>query len=238
MLTRGSLVPEACLQYFAGVQPAISPQPTTVCLVSSDPLLMADFQGLLYVGGFQFRTTVLNRKSGEPSKAELPAASVYAIEARGTLDETESVMADVLSQFPGARLLVIAGDFSEESAFPLLSKGVRGLVRRGDIKEQLSSALTAIAVGGFWVPRTLLARFVDSVIGTVRRTHFALGQAELDEREQELLDAVLENMPDREIAMKFEMPESEVAREVARLTKKFGVRRRDDLILLAYPKPA
>jgi DNA-binding NarL/FixJ family response regulator len=219
------------------VQPAPTPQPTTVCLLSSDPLLMSEFQGLLYLGGFQFRTTILNTKPST-EKLVLPAASVYAIEARPTMEETESVLAEVLVQFPGARVIVIAADFSQQMAFPLLGRGVRGLVRRGEIKDQLSSALTAIAVGGFWVPRTLLARFVDSVIGTVRRTHFALGQAELTQQEQRLLDAILENVPDADIAAQLGISAPEVQKRVAQLASKFGVRRRDDLILLAYPKPA
>ncbi len=231
---RNTLVPSPALKYVGAVKPSVSPQPATVCLLSSDPLLIADFQGLLYVGGFQFRTTALNANAA----TEVPPASVYAIEARDSSDETDSIMADLLSRFPGARVLIIAPDFSEESAFPLLAKGVRGLVRRSDLREQLSSALTAIAVGGFWVPRTLLARFVDSVIGTVRRTHFALGQAELSDREQQLLDSVLENLSDREIAQKLNATEEEIAPEIGRLAKKFGVRRRDDLILLAFPKPA
>jgi DNA-binding NarL/FixJ family response regulator len=198
---------------------------------------MSEFQGLLYLGGFQFRTTILNTKPSA-EKFALPAASVYAIEAQPTLEETESVLAEVLVQFPGARVIVIAADFSQQMAFPLLGRGVRGLVRRGEIKEQLSSALTAIAVGGFWVPRTLLARFVDSVIGTVRRTHFALGQAELTDQEQRLLDAILENVPDADIAAQLGITAPEVQKRVAQLASKFGVRRRDDLILLAYPKPA
>jgi DNA-binding NarL/FixJ family response regulator len=198
---------------------------------------MSEFQGVLYLGGFQFRTTILNTKPGA-EKLALPPASVYAIEAQPTLEDTESVLAEVLVQFPGARVIVIAADFSQQMAFPLLGRGVRGLVRRGEIKEQLSSALTAIAVGGFWVPRTLLARFVDSVIGTVRRTHFALGQAELTDQEQRLLDAILENVPDADIAAQLGITAPEVQKRVAQLASKFGVRRRDDLILLAYPKPA
>jgi DNA-binding NarL/FixJ family response regulator len=198
---------------------------------------MSEFQGLLYLGGFQFRTTILNTKTSV-EKTAIPAASVYAIEAQPTLEETESVLAEVLVQFPGARVIVIAADFSQQTAFPLLGRGVRGLVRRSEIKDQLSSALTAIAVGGFWVPRTLLARFVDSVIGTVRRTHFALGQAELTDQEQRLLDAILENVPDADIAAQLGITAPEVQKRVGQLANKFGVRRRDDLILLAYPKPA
>lgn len=232
------LVQEAKLKYFAWVQQAVSPQPTTVCLLSSDPLLIADFQGLLYLGGFQFRTTVLNGKSLDDTSVDLPPASVYAIDAPADAEVAEAVITDLLSRYPGARILMVAANFSEESAFPLLAKGVRGLMRRGDIREQLSSALTAISVGGFWVPRTLLARFVDSVIGTVRRTHFALGQVELSENEQALLNGVLANLPDWEIAKKLRVPEAEIGFRISLLARKFGVRRRDDLVLLAYPKPA
>jgi len=53
-----------------------------------------------------------------------------------------------------------------------------------------------------------------------------------------LLDAILENVSDADIAAQLGIPAPEVQKRVSQLASKFGVRRRDDLILLAYPKPA
>jgi DNA-binding NarL/FixJ family response regulator len=116
--------------------------------------------------------------------------------------------------------------------------GVRGLLRRSEMKMQLASAIEAVAAGGFWVPRVLLARFVDSVIVSVRRTKFALSKADLDDFEARLLDAIMEEASYLEISSKFEIPEEEVPDRVSLLLKKFGVRRRADLFLLAQAKSA
>jgi DNA-binding NarL/FixJ family response regulator len=108
---------------------------------------------------------------------------------------------------------------------------------RSGASSQLGSAVEAIAGGGFWVPRTLLSGFIDSVIGAVRRTKLALGRAELDESEAKLMDALLENTDDVVIARELEVSLEDLKEQIARLLQKFGVRRRADLMLLRLSAP-
>src|SRR5258707_656101 len=55
-------------------------------------------------------------------------------------------------------------------------------------------------------------------------------------REQEVLDSLLENLSNKEIASKLNIAERTVKFHVSNLLNKFGVRRRADLILLTFQR--
>ncbi len=210
--------------------------PRTLCLLSQDPLLVSSFQEMAYLRGFQFR--LANSMTAQDGAVpELPVANLYVIDTQVLGVDLAGSVAEIVSKNPACKVLVVGEEFRPQLSYPLLSMGVRGLLLRSRIKMELANAVEAVAAGGFWVPRTLLSGFVDSVIGSVRRTKFALGMAELDDTESKLLDAVLKNVPDEEIARTVELNGDEIPQRVSGLLKKFGVRRRADLILLSFSDP-
>jgi DNA-binding NarL/FixJ family response regulator len=140
----------------------------------------------------------------------------------------------VLGRQPGARVVVVAENFDQSAAFPLLRLGAKGLMTFSEAAEQLLRAVQEVASGGFWVPRTLLSRFVDETITSVRRPRGPAGPARLSRREKEVLEALLENLSNKEIASKLNMSERTAKFHVSNLLAKYGVRRRADLILLTY----
>jgi DNA-binding CsgD family transcriptional regulator len=83
----------------------------------------------------------------------------------------------------------------------------------------------------------MLSEFVDSVLTNAhgRRLKVDTG-TQLSRREQEVLDQLLENLTNKEIAGKFNISERTVKFHVSNLLAKFGVRRRADLILLCYQR--
>jgi two-component system response regulator NreC len=208
----------------------------TVCLLTDDHRLVSEFQQIAYMRGFQLRLA----KSPSLEAADvldLPTADIYAVDSGIRASDPAGAVADVISARPTTRVLVLVEEFNSDSAYPLLSMGVRGLLLRSGASSQLGSAVEAIAGGGFWVPRTLLSGFIDSVIGAVRRTKLALGRAELDESEAKLMDALLENTDDVVIARELEVSLEDLKEQIARLLQKFGVRRRADLMLLRLSAP-
>ena len=97
--------------------------------------------------------------------------------------------------------------------------------------------LPLVANGGFWVPRSVLSGFVDSVLaGSHSRRLKVDAAADLSRREQEVLNSLLENLANKEIGNKLNISERTVKFHVSNLLNKFGVRRRADLILLCYQK--
>src|SRR5438874_622183 len=84
--------------------------------------------------------------------------------------------------------------------------------------------------------RQLLSGFVDSILTSQGRRLKTDSVANLSRREQEVLDSLLENLSNKEIASKLNIAERTVKFHVSNLLNKFGVRRRADLILLTFQR--
>ena len=96
---------------------------------------------------------------------------------------------------------------------------------------------TSTSQASLLVPRSLLSEFVDTIITNSRGRRMKVeSAAELSRREQEVLDSLLENLANKEIASKLNISERTVKFHVSNLLSKFGVRRRADLILLCYQR--
>ncbi len=167
----------------------------------------------------------------------VPRAPVYVVDAQASPSATAALMANLLEKSPSARVLIVAEKFSGNESHDLLRLGAKGLLSYGEAREQLPRALPLVASGGFWVPRSLLSDFVDAVITNSRGRRMKVeSAAELSRREQEVLDSLLENQANKEIANKLNISERTVKFHVSNLLSKFGVRRRADLILLCYQR--
>ena len=132
-------------------------------------------------------------------------------------------------------MLVIGEKFTTSESHSLLRHGAKGLLTYAEGREQLARALSQISCGGFWVPRATLAAFVDSILNSSRPNRLKVdASADLSRREREVLDALLENLANKEIASRLNISERTVKFHVSNLLSKFGVRRRADLILLCF----
>jgi DNA-binding NarL/FixJ family response regulator len=170
----------------------------------------------------------------DPARLTVPRASVYVIESHSHRATTEALVVGVLGRQPTARVVVVAEKFDQVAAFPLLKLGAKGLLTFAEASEQLARAVLDVAGGGFWVPRALLSRFVDETITSARRPRGPAGPTRLSRREKEVMEALLENLSNKEIAAKLNMSERTAKFHVSNLLAKYGVRRRADLILLTY----
>ena len=209
---------------------------TTVCLFSFHPLLPSEFQRVLPEEDFRplFRR-VDPDIVGQSQELSVPRASVFVLEAHRRPQATEDLAQTIVTRYAGARLLVIAEKFTEETAFPLLRLGAKGLLRYSEVSEQLPRALRVISDAGFWVPRTLLSRFVESTLASSAHRRLPIpGARRLSRREKETLDLLLENLSNKEIASKLNISARTAKFHVSNLLSKHGVRRRADLILLAH----
>jgi len=161
---------------------------------------------------------------------------VYVLDAYSRSQLAEALIGKILSLNPKARFLVVSEEFTVANAFPLLRLGVKGLLTYREASSQLPRALEAVASRGFWVPRTLLSRFVDSVLTVVHTRRLLSGPADVSRREKEILEGVLDNLSNKEIANKLRISGSTVKFHVSNLLAKYGVQRRSDLILLYFQR--
>jgi DNA-binding NarL/FixJ family response regulator len=163
----------------------------------------------------------------------VPKAGVYLVEAHPQLPVTEAVVSGIHARQSSARVLVLAEAFSDPAAFALLRLGAKGLLTYGEAARTLPQALQTVLEGGLWVGRALLSRFVDSALCTVPLRVYATGFEGLTRRERQVLEAVLDNLSNKEIAHRLHMSERTAKFHVSNLLVKHGVRRRADLLFCA-----
>ena len=212
--------------------------PLKVCILSPHPLVLAELSRVLSPPVFEALTPHLDSMlASELRRLALPPAPIYVVDACGSQDATAALINNVLERSPSAKVLIVSEKFNIAESHDLLRLGAKGLLTYAEAREQLPRALPPVAAGGFWIPRTLLSTFVDSVLeGTRGRRHEMASASELSQREQEVLDALLENLANKEIGSRLNISERTVKFHVSNLLRKFGVRRRADLILLCYQK--
>ncbi len=213
-------------------------QPLRVCILSSHSLVLAEFARVLDAEDFQLVPRQIESSlAPDLRQMAIPRALVFVVDAIPSQQATAAIIANILERYPTARLLVVAEKFDQGESFSLLRQGAKGLLTYAEAREQLSRALPSIAGGGFWVPRAVLSRFIDSVLtnnhGQRIKTELA---TQLSRREHEVLDAVLENLANKEIASRLNISERTVKFHVSNILSKFSVRRRADLILLCYQR--
>jgi DNA-binding NarL/FixJ family response regulator len=203
--------------------------------VSFHPLVFPAIRAVLAESEFDLMDY---RLSSEPpprqGRQELPKSSVYVIEAhpRSTLTEAEIERVASINESP--RMLLIGEAFEDGNAFSFLRMGVKGLVTFAEADDQLARAVHALVGGGFWVPRALLARFVEATaVSSAGGRRPAPGDiASLTHRERQVLDGILENLSNKEIAARLRISERGVKFHISNLLSKNRVRRRADLVLL------
>lgn len=220
--------------------PKVSPnRRSVVALFSFHPLLVSEFQRLLPAEGFRLLSVRLE-PSRMPASSELrlPRASIYVVEAHAQVHATENLVGAIMGRSRKARILIVAEKLLENPSFSLLRLGVKGLLKYSEVDAHLARSLKEVARGGFWVPRNLLSRFVDSTLETRSVSKRFEHAAHLSRREKEVVELLLENLSNKEIASRLHMSERTAKFHVSNLLSKFGVKRRADLILLCYAEPA
>jgi DNA-binding NarL/FixJ family response regulator len=212
------------------------PRGLSVCLLSPHPLVLAEFEKLLSGKDLRLASRQLEQPlATDLDRINLPRADIYVIDAHAVRPATNSLILGVLERFPAAKLIVVCEKFNDSTSHSLLRMGAKGLLSYSEAIDQLSIALPLVANGGFWVPRSVLSSFVDTILtDQTRRRMKVESQAQLSRREREVLDSLLENVSNKEIANKLNISERTVKFHVSKLLNKFGVRRRADLILLCY----
>jgi DNA-binding NarL/FixJ family response regulator len=201
-------------------------------------MVLDEFRRMLEHSGFQIACKQLDSMLAPDLRhLDVPQASVYVVDAHAARQATGALLGNILDRHSDARLLVVGEKLEEADNYALLRHGVKGILTYTEAREQLPRALPQVASGGMWVPRSLLSRFVDSILTSAQgRRLRADSPADLSRREQEVLSGLLENLANKELADRLHISERTVKFHVSNLLAKFGVRRRADLILLCYQR--
>src|SRR5208283_4756304 len=107
-------------------------------------------------------------------------------------------------------LLVLLPKLEDSVTSPLLRLGVRGVLTYDQTPRELARAASHVDTGMYWVPRELLTRFVESILPEVSGGKSLDSVADLSRREREVLDLLLDNLCNKEIASKLFISERTV----------------------------
>lgn len=207
--------------------------PLTVCLLSSHAGVLEVLNRLLSGLAFRIKSLKLNLVPGfDPEGVPFPRAPVYVVDASGPQSDMQTLVGQLRKRFPHTHLVVLNETTQDERVFPYLRLGVKGIIRYTDVPSQLPRAVRMVAEGGFWVPRAILARFVEWISPDPAALSVEWRGTKLSRREREVLDRLLEGLANKEIADRLHISERTVKFHVGNVLAKFKVRRRADLILM------
>jgi DNA-binding NarL/FixJ family response regulator len=207
---------------------------STIGLFWCHPLVLPQFEQLISENGYRLlgRRLESNRIPDFENLA-VPRAFVHLVEAHPQHGVTEAVITGIHAHQPSARVIVLAEHFTDPMAFAFLRLGVKGLMTYAEAARTLPHALETVGGSGLWVGRALLSRFVDAALCNVPLKVYATGLEGLTRRERQVLEAVLDNLSNKEIARRLQMSERTAKFHVSNLLVKHGVRRRADLLFRA-----
>lgn len=207
-----------------------------VCLLSPHPLVRSEFERVLPENSFQISFRPLTSSSpSEVKQMNIPKSPVYVVDGQAPAQVVHALVEGILERNSKARVLILASKHSDDGTFELLKLGVKGLLAYGQAEKQWQDALPLVAAGGYWVPRSVLSRFVESIVGT-RKAAISRNRTPgtLSRREREVLEPLLQNLSNKEIASQLNISERTVKFHVSNLLAKHGVRRRADLIVMRF----
>ncbi len=209
--------------------------PIVACLLSDHPLALEELQHLLTLPGFRLHPErIKSDLAARRVRTPTVRAQLFVVDSHTPWPITEALVSRILTRQPTARVLVVGDKFSEDMAFRLLRLRVKGLLTYAELRQQLARATQELAGGGFWLTRPLLSKFVDSILAADHRRRSTVVPADLSQRQRQVLEALLDNLSNKEIANKLNMSERTAKFHVSNLLSRFDVRRRADLILLCY----
>lgn len=204
-----------------------------VCLLSTHPLILDEFTQKLSRSQFTVKAFRLRQVFFEDvNRLAIPSASVYVVDGHDPFAAV--LVGSLVNRFPNSRVIVLSEKFTDSNAFPLLELGTKGLLDYSEASQHLPEAVKAVSQGGYWVDRRLLSRFMDSIAHSARSRSAKTRSRRLSPREREVLECLLENLSNKEIARKLNISERTAKFHVSNLLAKFEVRRRVDLVMLQF----
>ncbi len=129
---------------------------------------------------------------------------------------------------PEAKVLVFVREVNARTTFPCLMAGVKGVLPHTAGAAELRLAIRCVREGSLWTPRAVLSEWVDRVA----RLGLGAGGA-FTRSEQRVLEAVRDELSNKEIARRLGVTEATVKFHVGKLLKKTGASDRRELARFA-----
>jgi len=127
---------------------------------------------------------------------------------------------------PGIRIIVTGPGKRDDDILRALTAGAKGYVAQEASSDILKKAIREVHAGSLWIPRRVLAIFVERATAVRILPSTA---SRISPREREVLRLLVSGRSNREIAQELGIIEQTVKSHVAQLLRKTGVRNRTAL---------
>lgn len=133
--------------------------------------------------------------------------------------------AELMREFPDARVLVLSTHSGEEEIYRAMQAGARGYVVKSIIREELLRAVREVYRGGQYLDPIVASHLAE------RKSHRALSSREVD-----VLRLVAKGFGNREIASQLNIAEVTVKLHVSHMLEKLGVNDRTQAATVALQR--
>lgn len=148
---------------------------------------------------------------------------VIALLALPSTPESFETLAAIKNARPNARLILMGPKAPDEMIINAIAAGAKGYLEDTATPEQVEQAIEVVSSGSIWMPRRILALFVDRVVQSSAARALRHNENQFTEREREVLKLLVSARSNREIAQYLRIEERTVKSHVARLMRKVGV---------------
>jgi DNA-binding NarL/FixJ family response regulator len=162
---------------------------------------------------------------------DAPEPEVVLLALRGRSEEMKSKIEAAKARHPGAKIVAFVPQIDNAHVFPCLLLGVKGILSFESDAEQLKSAIKCVLQGSIWTPRPLLSDWIDRMLSL--KAGSGSDGTLFTKAEQRVLDGVLEELSNKEIARRLSISEATVKFHVGKLLRKTGTKDRRDLARFA-----
>jgi DNA-binding NarL/FixJ family response regulator len=133
-----------------------------------------------------------------------------------------AAMSALKSVRPAIRIIVTGPEKRDDDILRAIAAGAKGYISEEASPAEFKKALREVHSGSVWLPRRVLATFIERSTFPARTIH-SRKEAKISGREREVLRLLVSGCSNREIARELGIIERTVKAHVAQLLRKIGV---------------
>jgi len=138
---------------------------------------------------------------------------------------------------PNVRIIVTGPGRRDEDILRAVAAGAKGYVAEEASSEVLRKAIREVHNGSVWLPRRVLATFIERVTPLEVQQSVPRNVSNISRRERQVLRLLVDGYSNKEIAEELGIIEGTVKSHVVQLMRKTGVPNRTALTVHALTKP-
>ena len=142
-------------------------------------------------------------------------------------------LAEIMKASPEARIIILAASVDRREIIKALRLGARGIVLKTAATELLYKCIQAVVAGEVWVGRESVPKLVDALEEFDVPKSRRFSNANLTERERQIVEAIAGGASNRDVAQALSVSEQTVKNHLSRIFEKCGVSNRTELAVLA-----